>query len=82
MGAAGSRNRNKQHRNLLAGRSPTGADIENMEGAALFALCAEFGADCCQIRAISNTVGENRSGWRVKEAVTALHETLYKTICR
>ena len=59
---------------------PDGADIENMEGAALFALCREFGADCCQIRAISNAVGEERGGWRVKEAVTALHETLDKII--
>ena len=64
------------------GAEPDGADIENMEGAALFTLCAEFGADCCQIRAISNTVGENRSGWEAGKALAALHETLYKTICR
>ena len=64
------------------GAEPDGADIENMEGAALFALCREFGADCCQIRAISNAVGEERGGWRVKEALAALHETLDKIICR
>lgn len=64
------------------GAEPDGADIENMEGAALFALCAEFGADCCQIRAISNAVGEERSGWEAGKALAALHETLYKTICR
>lgn len=64
------------------GAGAQGADIENMEGAALYALCREAGADCCQLRAISNAVGEDRPGWEVGKALAALHETVYKTICR
>jgi nucleoside phosphorylase len=52
-----------------------GADVENMEGAALFALCEEFGAECAEVRAISNYVGEAREGWNIPLALENLaHE--------
>ena len=40
------------------GVEPQGAQIENMEGAALFALAREYGFGVAEIRAISNRVGE------------------------
>lgn len=53
-----------------------GADIENMEGAALFALAQAEGVQCGEIRAISNYVGEERKDWNVELAL----ENLVKTI--
>ncbi len=53
-----------------------GADIENMEGAALFALAREAGVACGQIRAISNYVGEERSKWDIDLALDNLTETI------
>ena len=50
--------------------------IENMEGAAFFAVCRELGVRCAQIRAISNRVGEPYSTWWVAEALEALAEVL------
>lgn len=51
------------------------AEIENMEGAALFALAREYGFGVAEIRAISNRVGEEFACWHVREAVEALaHE--------
>ena len=60
------------------GAEACGADVENMEGAALFALCEEFGAECCEVRAISNRVGEPREGWCVPTAV----ENLAHAVCQ
>ena len=53
-----------------------GAEIENMEGAALFALAQAEGVRCGEIRAISNYVGEERKDWNVELAL----ENLVKTI--
>ncbi len=53
-----------------------GADIENMEGAALFALAREAGVTCGQIRAISNYVGEAREEWNIDLALDNLTETI------
>ena len=53
-----------------------GAEIENMEGAALFALAQAEGVRCGEIRAISNYVGEERKEWNVELAL----ENLVKTI--
>ena len=53
-----------------------GADIENMEGASLFALCRELDVRCVEIRAVSNVVGEEFALWRVDEACTNLAHTL------
>lgn len=57
------------------GAESCGAEVENMEGAALFALCGEFGAECAEVRAISNYVGEAREGWNIPLALENLaHE--------
>lgn len=60
------------------GAEAQGAEVENMEGAALFALCEEFGAECCEVRAISNRVGEPREGWDVPTAL----ENLAHAVCQ
>ena len=53
-----------------------GADSENMEGAALFALAEAEGVQCGEIRAISNYVGEERSEWDIPLALERLTETI------
>lgn len=53
-----------------------GAEIENMEGAALFALAQAEGVRCGEIRAISNYVGEERSEWDIPLALERLTETV------
>ena len=49
-----------------------GAKIENMEGAALFALANAEGVPCGEIRAISNYVGEERAFWDIEGAIENL----------
>lgn len=49
-----------------------GADVENMEGAALFAMAEALGFRAVEVRAISNRVGEPYAMWRVDEALCAL----------
>lgn len=47
--------------------------IEQMEGAAVAAACKAMGVrEFYHLRAISNRVGDNRSEWRVEEAISAL----------
>jgi nucleoside phosphorylase len=41
--------------------SPVEADIENMEGAPFFAVCAAFGIPAMEVRTVSNKVGESIS---------------------
>lgn len=53
-----------------------GAEIENMEGASLFAMAQAEGVRCGEIRAISNYVGEERSEWDVPLALERLTETI------
>ena len=53
-----------------------GAEIENMEGAALFALAQAEGVRCGEIRAISNYVGEERGEWNIPLALEKLTETI------
>lgn len=53
-----------------------GAEIENMEGAALFALAQAEGVRCGEIRAISNYVGEERESWDIELALERLAETV------
>lgn len=52
--------------------SADGAEIENMEGAALFALAQAEGVRCGEIRAISNYVGEERKEWNIDLALKNL----------
>ena len=51
-----------------------GAEIENMEGASLFAMADAMGLKVMQIRAISNRVGESFEQWCVNEALEALED--------
>ena len=53
-----------------------GAQVENMEGAAFFALAKECGFRAVQIRAISNRVGESFENWHLDEALGALAKVL------
>lgn len=52
------------------------ADIENMEGATLFAMANTLGLKIIEIRAISNIVGESFDNWRIDEALNNLAHTL------
>ena len=53
-----------------------GAEIENMEGAALFAMAQAEEVRCGEIRAISNYVGEERGEWDIPLALDRLTETI------
>ncbi len=53
-----------------------GAEIENMEGAALFALAQAEGVKCGEIRAISNYVGEERKDWNIDLALEHLTKAI------
>ncbi len=53
-------------------------EVENMEGAAFFAVCEALGVEACQIRAVSNYVGEPFEEWAVELAVKNLTEQLIK----
>lgn len=52
------------------------AEIENMEGATLFAMAEVMGFEACEVRAISNRVGEPFERWRTAEALEALAHAL------
>lgn len=57
-------------------RVSQGAEVENMEGAALFAMAEALGFRAVEVRAISNRVGEPFEKWAVDEAVVALANEL------
>lgn len=51
---------------------PMEADIENMEGAAFFAVCERFGIPAMEVRTISNRVGEKIGGKNMEIAINRL----------
>ena len=53
-----------------------GSDIENMEGATLFAMAREMGFRAVQIRAVSNVVGDEFKNWNIELATHNLAKTL------
>ena len=53
-----------------------GADIENMEGATLFAMARELGFRAVEIRAVSNIVGDEFKNWKIELATQNLAKTL------
>ena len=57
---------------MAVGAEPMGAQVENMEGAALFALCNSYDIPCAQIRAISNYTFDSREQWDIPTALEAL----------
>lgn len=52
------------------------SQIENMEGAAFFAVCLRLGIAYSEVRAISNVVGDDVANWSIDEACEALTHTL------
>ena len=58
------------------GVSAEGAEIENMEGAALFAVAENMAFKVAEIRALSNYVGDNFAQWCVEEATDNLARAL------
>lgn len=57
-----------------------GAQLENMEGAAVYAVCAALGVPCCEVRAVSNRVGEPFAAWRTQEAAERLAEAVARIL--
>ena len=53
-----------------------GADIENMEGATLFAMARELRFRAVEIRAVSNIVGDEFKNWNIELATQNLAKTL------
>ena len=48
-------------------------DVESMEGAACFSICAAFGMPCYEIRAVSNLgTDRDKSTWRIPDALEKL----------
>ncbi len=58
----------------------TDADIENMEGAAFFAVCRALGIPFAELRAISNIVGAPPADWNIPDAASNLADALAETI--
>lgn len=57
------------------------AQVESMEGAAVFYACALSGVRAVQLRAISNYVEpRNRAAWQLGTAIEALNEVAWATI--
>lgn len=48
------------------------AQVENMEGAAFFAVCGAMGIPFAEVRAISNITTDKRSDWQIGLAVQSL----------
>jgi hypothetical protein len=67
-------NRTGESLPIVAGNLPC---IEQMVGAAVAAVCRAMGVEeYYHLRAISNYVDDDRSAWRIKEAVEALGERI------
>ena len=57
------------------------ADIESMEGAAVFNVCEYFNTNCIQIRSISNKVEtRNKDNWDIKTAISNLNNEVERFI--
>lgn len=73
---------NKSHRNwksISEIRQKFSADVESMEGAAVFYVCRNLGVPCFQIRAISNYVDSgDASKWDIPSALINLKSTFVK----
>ena len=62
-------------------RSKFPAEVESMEGAAVFYVCTCLGVPCCQIRAISNYVEpRDSSRWNIPLALENLKESVLKVL--
>lgn len=61
-------------------RKPPSAEIENMEGAAFFAVCSQFGIPAMEIRTISNRVGEKISAENMIVSTNRLASALERIV--
>lgn len=58
------------------GAPADGAQVENMEGAVVFAVCESAGVRCGEIRAVSNRVDDARENWDIPAALENLTKVL------
>lgn len=58
------------------GAPADGAQVENMEGAVVFAVCESAGVRCGEIRAVSNRVDDARENWDIPAALESLTKVL------
>ena len=59
------------------------ADVESMEGAALHYVCNMMGIRYCQLRSVSNAVGNrNKTDWNIPLAITNLNTSLNEVVRR
>lgn len=58
------------------GAPADGAQVENMEGAVVFAVCESVGVRCGEIRAVSNRVADARENWDIPAALESLTRVL------
>ena len=58
------------------GARADGAQVENMEGAVVFAVCESAGVRCGEIRAVSNRVDDARENWDIPAALENLTKVL------
>lgn len=56
------------------------AEIENMEGYALFYVCKKEGVKFLEIRSISNVVDKGREEWDYNKSIKNMTEALYKIL--
>ena len=61
---------------MSVGAAPCGAQVENMEGAAFFALAARYGIPAAELRAISNYTFDKREDWNIPLALECLTKTI------
>ncbi|MCD7968892.1 MAG: hypothetical protein LUF87_00865 [Alistipes sp.] len=59
---------------------PSGAAIENMEGAAFFAAMLSLGIPFLEIRAVSNLTTDDRTDWQIPLALGRLGEAVAQVI--
>lgn len=70
-----------EQKSIKAFRKKNLAEVESMEGAAVFYVAIMMKVKCIQIRAISNYVEpRNRAAWKVEEAIENLNFQLQKII--
>ena len=59
------------------------ADVESMEGAALHYVCNLMGIKYCQLRSVSNAVGNrSKADWNIPLAITNLNTSLSEVVRR
>lgn len=63
---------------MSVGAEADGAEVENMEGAAIFALCAQSSIPCGEIRAVSNYTTDRREDWNIPLALESLTSCINK----